>query len=69
VTYMQEVAVPGPAGEEPMSDRQAYTLWRLCNEAGDLRDFDPSLTRQRAAGRIEALIDEIRMRLLPPHTD
>jgi hypothetical protein len=56
--------------DEPMmSDEQAVVLMRLCREAGERGGFDPTLSRRLAAGRITALREEIRLRMLPPHTD
>jgi hypothetical protein len=70
MTYLREVTPSDrPVGEEPMSRRQAHILRRLCDEAGDPRVFDPGLSRHRAEHRIATLRDEIRMNLLPPHTD
>jgi hypothetical protein len=50
-----------------MSDEQALLLRRLCVEAD--APFDASLCARRASRRIEALIEDIRLRVLPPHTD
>jgi hypothetical protein len=44
-------------------------LRRLCEEAGELASFDPTLCQRRAAARIAELLEELRMRALPPHTD
>jgi hypothetical protein len=53
--------------EVPMSEEQAILLRRLCDEADT--PFDPTLCARRASRRIEALIEDIRLRVLPPHTD
>jgi hypothetical protein len=66
MTYVERLR---SAQEILMTEEQAVQLWRLCEEAGTPRSYDSTLTQQRAAGRIEALLDEIRSRLLPPHTD
>lgn len=56
-----------PIPEPLMSDEQATLLRRLCAEAN--APFDASLCARRASRRIEALIEDIRLRALPPHTD
>lgn len=66
MTYIEHIRIPS---EQLMSDEQAILLKRLCDEAGEPQSFDLSLCHRRAAGRIAALQDEIRMRVLPPHTD
>jgi Protein of unknown function (DUF3072) len=70
MSYALEAGSPHQtARDEPMSERQADTLWRLCDEAGEPQDFDPTLSRRGAQARIDALRDEVRMKVLPPHTD
>jgi hypothetical protein len=56
-----------PIPEPLMSDEQAILLRRLCAEAN--APFDASLCARRASRRIEVLIEDIRLRALPPHTD
>jgi hypothetical protein len=63
---MDQIGIPG---EELMSHEQALLLRRLCEEADEPALFDPSLCQRRAAGRIAALLDDLRLRALPPHTD
>lgn len=63
MTYLHSIPVPEP----PMSDEQAKQLRRLCVEAD--ATFDATLCARRASRRIEALIEDIRLRVLPPHTD
>ena len=63
MTYLPAQQFPEP----PMSDEQAILLRRLCDEAGTR--FDPTLCTRRAAGRIARLVDELRLGVLPPHTD
>lgn len=53
--------------EPPMSDELATQLRRLCDEA-DL-PFDASLGARRAERFAAMLAEEIRLRVLPPHTD
>ena len=53
--------------EQPMSDELASLLRRLCDEA-DL-PFDATLGARRAERLAAYLIDELRLRVLPPHTD
>ncbi len=66
MTHMDPTLRPdGP----PMSDEQAILLRRLCDEAGRPEDFDPGLCGWRASCRIEGLVDDIRLSVLPPHTD
>jgi hypothetical protein len=50
-----------------MSDEMASLLRRLCNEA-DV-PFDGTLGARRAERLAACLTDEIRIRVLPPHTD
>jgi hypothetical protein len=64
MTYLEHIEFPGF-----MSDEQAVLLRRLCEEAGELASFDPTLCQRRAAARIAELLEELRMRALPPHTD
>jgi hypothetical protein len=63
MTFLQPIPTP----ELAMSDEQATLLRRLCAEAD--APFDPSLCARRASRRIEALIEDIRLSVLPPHTD
>jgi hypothetical protein len=53
--------------DAPMSDELAILLRRLCDEA-DV-PFDASLSARRAEHLAGLLVDEIRIRCLPPHTD
>jgi hypothetical protein len=53
--------------EPPMSDELASLLRRLCDEA-DV-PFDATLGARRAERLAACLIDELRLRVLPPHTD
>ena len=66
MTYVERLR---SAREILMTEEQAAQLWRLCEEAGTPGDFDSMLSQRRAAARIDGLIDRIRIRLLPPHTD
>lgn len=66
MTYMDPTLRPDG---QLMSDEQAILLRRLCEEAGHPEAFDPGLCSWRAACRIKGLIDDIRLRILPPHTD
>ena len=52
-----------------MSDEMAPACWRLCDEA-DLPFVRSTLGAAARAERLVAcLIEEIRLRVLPPHTD
>lgn len=53
--------------EPPMPDELASRLRRLCDEA-DV-PFDATLGARRAERLAVRLADEIRIRVLPPHTD
>ena len=53
--------------EPPMPDEMASLLRRLCDEA-DL-PFDATLGAGRAESLVACLTEEIRLRVLPPHTD
>jgi hypothetical protein len=64
MTYMEHIEFPGF-----MSEEQAILLRRLCHEAGEPESFDPTLCQRRAAARIAGLIEDIRLRVLPAHTD
>lgn len=66
MTYLQQLTIPA---EPLMTDAQAAQLWRLCLELGSFAAFDPTLGQNRAAREIGALIEEIRLSVLPPHTD
>jgi len=61
MTYL--AALPEP----PMSDEMASLLRRLCDEA-DL-PFDATLGARCAERLAACLIEEVRLRVLPPHTD
>ena len=61
MTYLQ------PIPEPSMSDEQAILLRRLCVEADT--PFEASLCACRASRRIEALIEDSRLRVVPPHTE
>jgi hypothetical protein len=66
MTYMEPILRPeGP----PMSDEQAILLRRLCDEADRPDAYDPDMVNWRASRLIEALIDDLRLSVLPPHTD
>jgi hypothetical protein len=66
MTYLQPILRPA---EQPMSDEQATLLRLLCAEAGQPESYDSGLSAWKATGRINCLIDDLRDRLLPPHTD
>jgi hypothetical protein len=53
--------------EPPMSDELASLLRRLCDEAEV--PFDATLGALRAERLAASLIDDLRLRVLPPHTD
>ncbi len=66
MTYMEPILRPeGP----PMSDEQATLLRRLCDEADRPHAYDPDMCNWRASRLIDALIDDLRLSVLPPHTD
>ncbi|MGL4279910.1 MAG: hypothetical protein ACRCS0_06065 [Albidovulum sp.] len=66
MTYLEHLKTPE---DLPMSDEQTRLLWLLCKELDLPSAYDPRLSFRRAASEIIALEDELRMRLLPPHTD
>ena len=54
---------------EPMTGDQASHLKKLSEEVREPRAFHHRLSRQEATRRIDALIDRLRIGVLPPHTD
>jgi hypothetical protein len=66
VTYVEHLRINE---DLPMSDEQARLLWYLSKELDVPSAYNPHLSFRRAANEIAGLEDELRMRLLPPHTD
>ena len=66
MTYMDPALRPEG---QPMSDEQAILLRRLCDEAERHDVYQPDMCNWRASRLIDALIDDIRLSVLPPHTD
>lgn len=66
MTYLDHLRI---TDDLPMSDEQTRLLWHLCKELDQPESYDPRLSFRRASSEIIALEDELRMRLLPPHTD
>ena len=54
---------------EPMTGDQASHLKKLSEEVHEPRAFHHRLSKQEAMRRIDALIDRLRLGVLPPHTD
>jgi len=54
---------------EPMTGDQASHLKKLTEEVHEPRAFHHRLSREEATRRIDALIDRLRLGVLPPHTD
>jgi hypothetical protein len=54
---------------EPMTGDQASHLKKLSEEVHEPRAFHHRLSRAEASRRIDALIDRLRLGVLPPHTD
>ena len=57
------------AAYEPMTGDQASHLKKLSEEVREPRAFHHRLSKQEASRRIDALIDKLRLCVLPPHTD
>jgi hypothetical protein len=57
------------SGREPMTGAQASHLKSLAEEAHLPSAFRSGLSRREASRRIDALLERVRLRELPPHTD
>ena len=57
-----------PQGE-PMTPAQASYLNMLADEVKEPAIFHQGLSKREASRRIDALMERLRLRALPPHTD
>ncbi|HXG79505.1 MAG TPA: DUF3072 domain-containing protein [Methyloceanibacter sp.] len=61
---------PGLSGTvEPMTGAQASYLKMLAEEVKEPAAFEQGLSRREASRRIDALMERLRLGVLPPHTD
>lgn len=60
---------PGFSGREPMTGAQATHLKTLAEEFHEPTVFQQGLSRREASRRIDALMERLRLGVLPPHTD
>jgi hypothetical protein len=59
----------GFSGREPMTGAQAMHLKTLAEEFHEPAVFQQGLSRREASRRIGALMERLRLGVLPPHTD
>jgi hypothetical protein len=60
---------PEFSGREPMTGAQATHLKTLAEEIREPAVFQQGLSRREASRRIDALMERLRLGVLPPHTD
>jgi hypothetical protein len=61
---------PGESfGREPMTGAQASYLKFLAEEVEEPAAFQHGLSKREASRRIDALMEKLRLGVLPPHTD
>jgi hypothetical protein len=56
-----------PSDLQPMTPEQAAGLKHLAEDALEPDAYDPTLTRDEAARRIEMLTAKLKLMSLPPH--
>jgi hypothetical protein len=65
----QELSASDFSGPEPMTGAQATYLKSLAEEIHEPAAFQQGLSKREASRRIDALMERLRLGVLPPHTD
>lgn len=69
VQETQELSPGGFSGREPMTGAQATFLKTLAEEIHEPAAYQQGLSQREASRRIDALMERVRLDVLPPHTD
>ncbi len=65
----QELSPGGFSGREPMTGAQATFLKTLAEEIHEPAAYQQDLSQREASRRIGALMERVRLDVVPPHTD
>jgi Protein of unknown function (DUF3072) len=69
VQETQELSHGEFSGPEPMTGAQATFLKTLAEEIHEPTAYQQGLSQREASRRIDALMERVRLGVLPPHTD